>query len=81
MQQGKVEALADSVGMSPAELAAYELLDEAQIKHLVQAMEEAQLRQSSALEAAIQKALSHVPKMLHRPILKILGRQGSLANE
>lgn len=73
MQQGKVEALADSVGMSPAELTAYELLDDEQIKHLVQAMQEAQLRQSSVLEDAIHKALGHVPKMLHRPILKILG--------
>ena len=73
-KQVNVGQLADSVGLPVDDLAAFECLDDTQIAHLVEALEEAQARQSDALEEAIQQALSFVPALLRRPILKILGR-------
>jgi hypothetical protein len=73
-EQESIGRLADSVGLAANELAAFECLDDKQITHLVAALEEAQARQSVALEEAIQQALSFVPALMRRPILKILGR-------
>lgn len=72
--QASVELLADNLGLPSQDLASFELLDEEQIAHLIAALEEAEARQGSALDDAIQNALSHVPALLRKPILKILGR-------
>ena len=70
----EINRLAETIGLESSELAAFELLDAQQIEHLAGALRDAQARQSDELETAIQQALSYVPALMRRPILKILGR-------
>ena len=68
-----ITKLAGNLAIDAEQLSAYQSLSEQQLQKLYEGISSAQSQQRETLQKAIQLALSHVPKLVRKPIIKILG--------
>jgi hypothetical protein len=56
-----------------ARASAFAALDDRQLAHAAQLVEDARARERSAMDQAIRDALQHIPALLRKPVVRILG--------
>lgn len=71
-EQTQLSRLAAAVDASVEELEAFAQLEERDLAILAEGFEHAQTRQRAELEHGIEEAISYVPAIMRRPVLRIL---------
>jgi hypothetical protein len=71
VEEDGFRALATQLGAQPPD--GLRRLDEHRLIELAEAIGDARERQAAELEAAGERALRHIPKLLRIPIRKVLG--------
>ncbi len=68
-----VDSVRKSLGIGPDALPGLDKLDEAAARQLAEHLDEADRAHHKHIEASMQEALNHFPRLLRGPIKKIFG--------